>query len=56
MKLHFIHDWGKWEVLGKGDLYDLRLNDDDIIVGSYTEQRKMCLTCGIVKDRIERNR
>lgn len=45
-----LHRFSKWWVTSKGDV-----TRGEDVVGKYTEQKRICFGCGIVKMRDERN-
>ena len=52
---HF-HKWAKWELLEKGELFgsETRRPEEDMSIGSYEIQRRVCNVCGMAQLRMER--
>jgi hypothetical protein len=47
----FLHRWGKWKDNMKGDI-----NEEGRRIGSYIEQERRCINCGIVQLRMSKAR
>lgn len=55
---HLLHKWGPWETVECGDIKrSLSLfgtEKGEQVVGSYVEQRRTCVICGLVQLRTVR--